>query len=99
MHGEQSRTSARSHGPGNAANDEPTTAQELLDALRDPRTSAGDLARIVERDESIASNVIALSNSARFAGRFRTASVRDAIVRIGVSVLFSLIVERYAAPW
>ncbi|MGC4116300.1 MAG: HDOD domain-containing protein [Myxococcales bacterium] len=73
----------------------PVTARKLTAALTDQRISAGEVAKIVEHDQAMASNILRLANSALFAARMPVESVRDAVVRLGAANLLTLLLEKH----
>lgn len=61
---------------------------EVLGAIHNEKSSIEDIAKVLERDSLLASQVIRLGNSAYFStSTNRIESVKDAIVRIGLSNL------------
>lgn len=61
---------------------------EVLGVIHNEKSSVEDIARVLERDSLLASQVIRLSNSAYFSTSMnRIESVKDAVVRIGLSNL------------
>lgn len=61
----------------------PTSAVRVVQALDDPNSSAGQVAHLLRLDQALAADVLRLSNSAAAAGVNRTASVSEAVTRLG----------------
>ncbi len=61
----------------------PTTMQ-LIEMASDDRSSARDLAQIIERDPSLTIRLLKLANSAIYGSRQRVSSISQAIVLIGL---------------
>ncbi len=62
----------------------PFTVARVLQLTNDPNSGAVDLAKVIEADPVIATNLVKMSNTVFFASRNRTiTSIKDAIVRIG----------------
>ena len=65
----------------------PSVYYRVEETLRDPDTSAADVARIIESDQSIASKVLRLVNSSYFGFTSKITSLRQAIVMLGFSAV------------
>ncbi len=65
----------------------PSVYYRVEETMRDPDTSAADVARIIESDQSIASKVLRLVNSSYFGFTSRITSLRQAIVMLGFSAV------------
>ncbi|MBL8910074.1 MAG: HDOD domain-containing protein [Archangium sp.] len=65
----------------------PSVYLELVRVSASEKSSTADLARVVERDPALASNVLRLVNSPYFGARHPTHSLRDAVVRLGNEVV------------
>jgi putative nucleotidyltransferase with HDIG domain len=82
----------------------PVTAQALLRAVTDGDVSFAKIADLIELDQAVAANVLRLSRSAAYAGAQNVTTVRDALVRLGTSVLLDLVLGdfmkrlRFSAP-
>ncbi len=73
----------------------PITAQRLLSVINDDDVSLAEIARIVEFDEALVSNTLRVANSVYF---YRGKAVNDAktaVVRLGTTNLFNLILGQY----
>ncbi|HEY3295759.1 MAG TPA: HDOD domain-containing protein [bacterium] len=71
----------------------PDVAVKLLELGEKPTTSAGDLARLVERDMSLATRVLRLVNSSFFGVRREVTSIQHAVMILGVSNLRSIVLS------
>ena len=71
----------------------PIVAMELLALARRPDASFADIARVCEKDPMVAATVLRLAQSAYFSRGAPVASLKDAIVRIGVRTLANLFLE------
>lgn len=62
----------------------PFTVAKVLKLTQDSKSGAGDLAKVIEADPVITSDILKISNTVFFASANRTInSIKDAIVRIG----------------
>ncbi|MBD3422600.1 MAG: HDOD domain-containing protein [Chitinivibrionales bacterium] len=62
----------------------PFTVAKVLKLTRDETSGAGDLAKVIEADPVISTNILKVSNTVFFASASRRiSSIKDAIVRIG----------------
>jgi len=71
----------------------PVTAFELLQLARKPETRFDDITRVCERDPMVAARVLRLAQSAFFTRGARVVSLREALVRVGVSALVQMFLE------
>lgn len=62
----------------------PAAAIEAIDISQDEECALDKLAAVIERDPLLAAELLKLANSTLFGGRTRTASVEQAITRIGL---------------
>jgi putative nucleotidyltransferase with HDIG domain len=76
----------------------PTSTLELARLVCDPDVEIQDLKQAVERDPGTAGNLLRLANSAYFGGRRQIATVRDAIVRLGLRQVAQLVLGSSVAP-
>lgn len=65
----------------------PQVVWQLMGALRDERTAAVDLQRIIESDAALAGKVLSLANSAYYGLRMKISTIDRAIVIIGFQEL------------
>ena len=73
----------------------PITAQRLLGVINDEDVSLAEIARIVEFDEALVSNTLRAANSAFFHRGKAVRDARSAVVRLGTTNLFNLILGQY----
>lgn len=79
-------------------------ALRILELSRDPETSLDDFAEILSMDPALAGQVLKFANSALAAGRQPAASVREAVVRLGLATVcrlalgFSLLANARSGP-
>jgi putative nucleotidyltransferase with HDIG domain len=73
----------------------PLTAQRLLTVINDETVSLADLAKIVEIDEALVSNTLKVANSVYFHRGKTVDNPRSAIVRLGATNLFNLILGQH----
>lgn len=62
----------------------PTVAREVMMLLGTPSVSMARVAQTVKQDPAMAANLLRVANSAAFQGNGPVASIRDALVRIGI---------------
>ena len=73
----------------------PITAQRLLSVINDDDVSLADIARIVEFDEALVSNTLRVANSVYFYRGKAVSDARTAVVRLGTTNLFNIILGQY----
>jgi len=73
----------------------PITIQKMIPALHDEDVSLAEIARIIEFDQAIASNILKISNSALYAGWFQVTNLRDAVMRLGTNVILEVVLGQY----
>lgn len=76
----------------------PSAASKIIDLSRDPDVDVEDIKRAIEYDPGLTTNVLRLANSAYFAGPRTVATVKEAIVRLGLARVFQLTVAVAVAP-
>ena len=69
----------------------PSTLHDLLAILESPTCDAKALAGVLERDMALSAKVLQLVNSSFFAPRARVTSLEDAVVRLGIGTIRSLV--------
>lgn len=72
---------------------QPAAAEQVLRLVADPRSSAADLARVVETDPALAARVIRLANSPYYGATRRVSSSQHAIVMLGFDTVRGLAVS------
>ncbi|WP_159081528.1 HDOD domain-containing protein [Nocardioides sediminis] len=68
----------------------PHTVARLATLVADPNSDIGMISETVSLDVSLSADVLRLANSAALGHRANITSVRDAVVRLGISTLLSL---------
>jgi len=71
----------------------PASVARVARIVQDPDSSAHDLEEVLASDPVIASRVLAVANSSQFGSAARLESLRDAVVRLGASTLYEMVVE------
>lgn len=71
----------------------PEAAQEALRLAEDPLTDVGKIAKLVDRDPSLAARFVALAGSAVYSGRVRPTNTTTALVRIGLHAARDLLLQ------
>jgi HD-like signal output (HDOD) protein len=71
----------------------PVTAQQLTQAISDEDVSVNEIARIIEYDQAIASNILRVANSALYGGQFPVDEIRGAVVRLGTNTILSIVLD------
>lgn len=69
----------------------PSTSLRLLDLANDPSVDLGRIATAVETDPVLSSELLKTANSVLFGGARRTKTISDAVVRLGIKNLRTLI--------
>jgi putative nucleotidyltransferase with HDIG domain len=77
----------------------PTSASKVLSLLKDPGVDIKELLEAIEYDQGLTSNILRLANSVYFAGPRSIASLRDAIVRLGMNRIFQLVITSAITPF
>ncbi|MBI5863771.1 MAG: HDOD domain-containing protein [Planctomycetes bacterium] len=72
----------------------PQVVVRLLELTYDPNFKAPDVVRLMSSDPGIATDVLRIANSALFGARHHIESLQDAIVRLGIRKIRSLIIGR-----
>ncbi|GMV90335.1 MAG: hypothetical protein AMXMBFR82_01130 [Candidatus Hydrogenedentota bacterium] len=76
----------------------PVTTARVLALVQNPHTSVAALQQEVELNPGLASNILRLANSAYFRGAHPIASVRDALVRLGMKRVAQLVLTTSVEP-
>lgn len=69
----------------------PTIYNQLNDAIANPLTSANDVAKIISQDQSSATKVLRVSNSAMYGFVGKVSTINQAVVNIGFSEIKSIV--------
>ncbi len=72
---------------------QPVAAEQVLRLVASPRSSASDLARVVETDPALAARVMRLANSPYYGAARRVANTQHAIVMLGFDTVRGLAVS------
>lgn len=62
----------------------PALAARMLELLRAPEIDVPALARVIERDQASAAKLMSIANSSLYRGKSEIATVRDAVVFLGI---------------
>lgn len=68
----------------------PITVQRLLKVLEDEEVGPAQIAEFVQYDPAVASTVLRLANSAAYGGWTQITTLRDAVVRLGVTKILDI---------
>jgi len=71
----------------------PDVAQQVMRLAEDPRTSSDTVAKLVEQSPPHAARVLALSNSAMYAGSSKVATLKQAVTRLGLAATRDLLLQ------
>lgn len=71
----------------------PRIYSELVNALADNKASAPDVAKIISQDLAISARILQIVNSAFFGGSGLTNTIQEAVVRLGIGMIKSLILS------
>jgi HD-like signal output (HDOD) protein/CheY-like chemotaxis protein len=69
----------------------PAVAQRVLDTVRDENAGAGDLAKVISQDQSLAVEVLRIANSAFYGHRGKVSDLSKAVILLGFSDVANLI--------
>ena len=76
----------------------PTAVIEATKLLRDPEVSIAKVTETIKFDPSLTSNILRTANSAYFGATRRIPTLKQAIIRLGTSNVFRLVVASSVAP-
>ncbi|MFO1032278.1 MAG: HDOD domain-containing protein [Planctomycetota bacterium] len=65
----------------------PATASEVMSLCQQETTDAAKLSAVIHRDQTIASNVLRVANSAAYAGQVACSSLQQAVSRLGMQLI------------
>jgi putative nucleotidyltransferase with HDIG domain len=65
----------------------PATAAEVMALCQDDATDAARLSAVIHRDQTIASNVLRVANSAAYGAEVQVASLQQAVSRLGMQLI------------
>jgi len=69
----------------------PATAQRALEMVVDPSVEIGDYIQLANHDPSTAAEILRASNSAAFSRGVEVATVRDAVIRLGIAEVANVV--------
>jgi putative nucleotidyltransferase with HDIG domain len=70
----------------------------LLLLLDNPEADSEELAEVIRVDAALTADVLRISNSAYFSGRYRIETVREAILRVGLREIYRIVMRVIASP-
>jgi putative nucleotidyltransferase with HDIG domain len=70
----------------------PTASAEVIRMIQDPKVPSGRIAKAIEYDPSLTTNVLRLANSSFFGFHRSVSTVKDALFRLGTNQVFQLVV-------
>ncbi len=70
----------------------PGAAFELQQLLADDNTSMDQVAKVIGKDQTLATQVLKLANSSFFSGMNTVRTIREAIMRLGLNHVFNLVI-------
>ena len=70
----------------------PGVAFELQQLLADDNTSIDQVAKVISRDQAMATKVLKLANSTLFSGPVQVRTIKDALMRLGLNHIFNLVI-------
>jgi putative nucleotidyltransferase with HDIG domain len=76
----------------------PQVVIKALELIHDPRSTPQQLAAVLSLDQGLAARVLALATSAFFGTTRRSLSLREALVRVGLNTVRSLVMTAAVAP-
>jgi putative nucleotidyltransferase with HDIG domain len=76
----------------------PAAASEVARLIQDENVSISEVAKTIEYDPGLTSNLLRLVNSAEICGIKEISSIRNAVVRLGMVRLFHLVVVSAISP-
>jgi putative nucleotidyltransferase with HDIG domain len=74
----------------------PVVVTKVLNMLKDPNFNVRELSRVISDDPSLASRVLSMSRSPRYAQRFQPQSVHQAILVLGLQTLRNIVIASAA---
>jgi putative nucleotidyltransferase with HDIG domain len=69
----------------------PETALRAIKTIRDPRSSAQDLVKIIQYDQSITANILRFANSAYFGLQAKVTSLKQAVAYLGSKAIMDML--------
>lgn len=74
------------------------SAHQIIERLSDPGTDAASVSRIIELDPGLTANILRLANSALLGFTVPVATVKEAVIRIGLTQICQLAIAAGVAP-
>jgi HD-like signal output (HDOD) protein len=71
----------------------PKAANEIMMMTQDPDSDISTLSKLIHQDQSIASSVLRIANSAAFASAERIVSLQQAVTRLGMQLLSEIAIS------
>lgn len=71
----------------------PSVALQLMSLSRNPEATLAEVVDLLQQDQLLTGQVIKLANAVAFRGSTRISSLRDAVVRLGISNLRNLVLR------
>ena len=65
----------------------PRVASKVFTLTNDPHAEVSDLSKLIHSDQSIASHVLRIANSAAYGGGDQIVSLQQAVARLGMNLL------------
>lgn len=76
----------------------PPNASSILQKIQDQEIPISDIAKEIQTDPILTSNILKLANSAYFAGPKRISTVKEAVVMLGVNRVYQIIIASAIFP-
>jgi HD-like signal output (HDOD) protein len=76
----------------------PDFAMKILRMTEDPASAGPEVAKLIERDHVLSAQLVRLANSSFYAGRVPVRSVSQAVIRVGVRAVASLVAAAVQRP-
>lgn len=76
----------------------PMPVQKVLAYLGNPDADLRSLAKLIEYDPGLTVNVLRMANSALFGGTSKVATVKEALMRLGLHRVYQLVIASGVAP-
>ncbi len=73
----------------------PITVRRLVTSLNDEAAEIAEIAKLIEHDQAVAANVLRVSNSSLYKGKFAIKTIRDAVVRLGLQTILSVVLDNH----
>lgn len=77
----------------------PMPVQKVLAYIGNPEADLRQLAKIIEYDPGLTVNVLRMANSSFFGGMGKVASVKQALMRLGLNRIYQLVIASGVAPF